>query len=86
MGTVEKMPQAQETEKSRLRKLIVDLTDEMRNAIGTEEFADKKGALDTVLSVYRTLNNTGDLDEDQGSAITAYGKEIANGRRGPGRR
>lgn len=86
MGTVEKMPQAHESEKARLRKLIMELTEEMRHAIGTEEFADKKGALDTVLAVYRTLNNAGDLDEDQGSAIIAYGKELANGRRHQGRR
>ena len=72
-----------EAERATLRLLISELTERMVKALDTPEgkkpsegketasFSDLKGALATVLDVYKTLNGTGDLD-NSGHALDAY--------------
>ena len=71
---------APETEKTKLRALIGDLTERMVKALDcpegqaaekgkeTASFGDVRAALATVCDVYRLLNGTGDLDTG-GSAL-----------------
>lgn len=95
--TIERLNTQQTSEKAKLRSLIGELTERMVRALDdpggkseeqgkeTASFSNIKSCLDTVCSVYRLLNGTGDLDES-GSALLDYQKEMNNGRANQGRR